>query len=142
MNVFLGYTARRFVQFVFVIVTVFLSGLMVGRTPEYLGKKVEAREMKLAMLALLCHPVIILVPAGLFAACAWGQESTSNPGPHGLSQILYEFSSSASGNGSGFEGLGDTVVLSVRFPPIEVRGCQARRGAEWPLKSSERRSRS
>jgi K+-transporting ATPase ATPase A chain len=93
---------------IFVIVGVFMTGLMVGRTPEYLGKKVEAREMKLAMFALLSHPLLILAPAGLFAACDWGAKATSNPGAHGFSQILYEFSSSSSGNGSGFEGLNDT----------------------------------
>ena len=64
---------------VYLIVGVFLAGLMVGRTPEYLGKKVEAREMKLAMLALLIHPILILVPTGLFAAIDWGTEATNNP---------------------------------------------------------------
>jgi K+-transporting ATPase ATPase A chain len=93
---------------VYLIVGVFLSGLMVGRTPEYLGKKVEAREMKLAMLALLVHPILILGPTGLFAARTWGSDAVSNPGAHGFSQILYEFSSSSANNGSGFEGLGDT----------------------------------
>ncbi len=93
---------------VYLIVAVFLSGLMVGRTPEYLGKKVEAREMKLAMLALLIHPVLILAPTGLFAVLDWGPASTSNPGAHGLSEILYEFTSSSANNGSGFEGLADT----------------------------------
>jgi K+-transporting ATPase ATPase A chain len=93
---------------VFVVVAVFLTGLMVGRTPEYLGKKVEAREMKLAMLAFLIHPLMILTPTALFAVTPWGTGATSNPGAHGLSQILYEFSSSSAGNGSGFEGLGDT----------------------------------
>jgi potassium-transporting ATPase potassium-binding subunit len=93
---------------VYLFVGVFITGLMVGRTPEYLGKKVEAREMKLAMLALLVHPILILGPTGLFAACAWGRDSTSNPGAHGYTQIMYEFSSAASGNGSGFEGLQDT----------------------------------
>jgi K+-transporting ATPase ATPase A chain len=93
---------------VYLIVGVFLAGLMVGRTPEYLGKKVEAREMKLAMLALLIHPIMVLGPTGLFAARDWGSEATSNPGPHGFSQILYEFSSASANNGSGFEGLGDT----------------------------------
>src|SRR5439155_11012447 len=90
------------------IVGVFLAGLMVGRTPEYLGKKVEAREMKLAMLALLVHPILILGPTGLFAALDWGTKSTNNPGPHGFSEILYEFSSASANNGSGFEGLADT----------------------------------
>jgi K+-transporting ATPase ATPase A chain len=93
---------------VYLITGVFLSGLMVGRTPEYLGKKVEAREMKLAMLALLVHPFLILGPTGLFAALDWGKQATNNPGPHGFSEILYEFSSSSANNGSGFEGLGDT----------------------------------
>lgn len=93
---------------VYLIVGVFLAGLMVGRTPEYLGKKVEAREMKLAMLALLIHPIMILGPTGLFAAVDWGRGATNNPGAHGFSEILYEFSSSSANNGSGFEGLGDT----------------------------------
>jgi K+-transporting ATPase ATPase A chain len=93
---------------VYLIVGVFLSGLMVGRTPEYLGKKVEAREMKLAMLALLIHPILVLGPTGLFAALPWGQQATANPGAHGFSEVLYEFSSSSANNGSGFEGLGDT----------------------------------
>src|SRR5207249_11913441 len=94
---------------VYLIVGVFLAGLMVGRTPEYLGKKVEAREMKLAMLALLIHPIMVLGPTGLFAACDWGTKATNNPGAHGFSEILYEFSSASANNGSGFEGLGDTV---------------------------------
>ena len=64
----------------YLIVGVFIAGLMVGRTPEYLGKKVEAREMKLAMLALLVHPILILMPTGLFAATDWGMKSTNNPG--------------------------------------------------------------
>src|SRR6202030_4136070 len=93
---------------VYLIVGVFLAGLMVGRTPEYLGKKVEAREMKLAMLALLIHPIMVLVPTRLFAALDWGPKATNNPGAHGFSEVLYEFSSSSANNGSGFEGLGDT----------------------------------
>src|SRR5207248_10863894 len=100
---------------VYLIVGVFLAGLMVGRTPEYLGKKVEAREMKLAMLALLVHPILILGPTGLFAAREWGTKSTNNPGAHGFSEILYEFSSASANNGSGFEGLQDTAGYYV--PP-------------------------
>lgn len=92
----------------YLVVGVFIAGLMVGRTPEYLGKKVEAREMKLAMIALLAHPILILLPTGLFAATDWGIKATNNPGAHGFSEILYEFSSSSANNGSGFEGLGDT----------------------------------
>lgn len=93
---------------IYLIVGVFLAGLMVGRTPEYLGKKVEAREMKLAMLALLVHPILVLGPTGLFAAKEWGTKATNNPGAHGFSEVLYEFSSASANNGSGFEGLGDT----------------------------------
>ena len=92
----------------YLIVGVFIAGLMVGRTPEYLGKKVEAREMKLAMIALLIHPILILMPTGLFAATDWGNKAMNNPGAHGFSEVLYEFSSSSANNGSGFEGLGDT----------------------------------
>jgi K+-transporting ATPase ATPase A chain len=102
---------------VYLIVAVFLSGLMVGRTPEYLGKKVEAREMKLAMLALLVHPFLILGPTGLFAVSDWGAKAMSNPAAHGLSQILYEFSSSSANNGSGFEGLNDTYGFNDNPDP-------------------------
>jgi K+-transporting ATPase ATPase A chain len=104
---------------VYLIVGVFLSGLMVGRTPEYLGKKVEAREMKLAMLAMLMHPILILMPSGLFAVKDWGTEATNNQAAHGLSEIVYEFSSAAANNGSGFEGLGDTQGFYVADPDKE-----------------------
>jgi K+-transporting ATPase ATPase A chain len=93
---------------VYLIVGVFLAGLMVGRTPEYLGKKVEGREMKLAMLALLIHPLMVLGPTGIFAALDWGEKSTNNPAAHGLSEVLYEFSSASANNGSEFGGLGQT----------------------------------
>jgi potassium-transporting ATPase potassium-binding subunit len=93
---------------IYLVVGVFLAGLMVGRTPEYLGKKVEAREMKLASLALLMHPLAILLPTGLFLALGWGAGAMNNPGAHGFSEVVYEFSSASANNGSGFEGLGDT----------------------------------
>jgi K+-transporting ATPase ATPase A chain len=93
---------------VYLIIGVFLAGLMVGRTPEYLGKKVEAREMKLASLALLAHPLLILIPTGLFVATDLGIKAENNPAAHGFSEVLYEFTSSSANNGSGFEGLGDT----------------------------------
>jgi K+-transporting ATPase ATPase A chain len=112
----------------YVIVAVFLAGLMVGRTPEYLGKKVEAKEVKLSMMAILIHPLVICCGAGLLAASAWGKGTVANPGPHGFSDILYEFSSAAANNGSGFEGLADNnpawnvatgiVLLIGRFPPL------------------------
>jgi len=92
----------------YLVVGVFIAGLMVGRTPEYLSKKVEAREMKLAMLALLVHPILVLMPTGYFVATDYGIKAMNNPGAHGFSEVLYEFSSSSANNGSGFEGLGDT----------------------------------
>ena len=90
---------------IYLIVGVFIAGLMVGRTPEYLGKKVEAREMKLAMLALLVHPILILMSTGYFAATNWGLKAMNNPGAHGFSEVLYEFSSASANNGSEFGGL-------------------------------------
>ena len=102
---------------VFLIIGVFFAGLMVGRTPEYLGKKVEAREMKLAMLAFLIHPLMVLLPTGLFAATDWGRKATNNPGAHGFSEVLYEFSSASANNGSGFEGLADTYGFNDNTAP-------------------------
>jgi K+-transporting ATPase ATPase A chain len=90
---------------VFLVIGIFVTGQMVGRSPEYLGRKVGAREMKLAMLALLVHPIMILGPSGLFAATPWGIDAVSNPGPHGLSQIVFQFSSSSANNGAAFDGL-------------------------------------
>ncbi len=92
----------------FLIIGVFLAGQMVGRSPEYLGRKVGAREMKLAVIALLVHPFLILGPSGLFAATGWGTGAESNPGAHGFSQIVYQFSSASANNGSAFDGLGVT----------------------------------
>ena len=102
---------------VYLIVAVFLCGLMVGRTPEYLGKKIEAREMKLAMLALLIHPILILGPTGLFCYFDWSGKSANNPGTHAFSETLYEFSSASANNGSGFEGLGDTYGFNDNPAP-------------------------
>jgi potassium-transporting ATPase potassium-binding subunit len=104
---------------IYLIVGVFIAGLMVGRTPEYLGKKVEAREMKLAMIALLVHPILILMPTGCFVATDWGLKAMNNPGAHGFSEVLYEFSSSSANNGSGFEGLGDTWGSNDSTPAPE-----------------------
>jgi potassium-transporting ATPase potassium-binding subunit len=101
----------------FLIVGVFLAGQMVGRTPEYLGRKVGAREMKLAMLALLVHPILILGPSGLFAATGWGTAAESNPGAHGFSQIVYQYSSASANNGSAFDGLGVTYGLNTNASP-------------------------
>jgi potassium-transporting ATPase potassium-binding subunit len=90
----------------YVVIGIFVAGMMVGRTPEYLGKKIGAREVKLAVLALLVHPFMILFPTGLFAATNWGLQAVSNPGAHGFSQMLYQFSSASANNGSAFDGLG------------------------------------
>jgi len=89
----------------YIIFAIFLAGMMVGRTPEYLGKKIGAREMKLATIAILIHPLMILMPSGLFAATNWGLQAISNSGAHGLSQIVYQFSSASANNGSAFDGL-------------------------------------
>ena len=97
---------------VFLIIGVFIAGQMVGRTPEYLGRKIGSREMKLAMIGLLIHPIMILWPTGIFAATGWGQKAEFNPAAHGFSEIVYEFSSASANNGSGFEGLGDTWGLN------------------------------
>ena len=104
---------------IYLIIGVFIAGLMVGRTPEYLGKKVEAREMKLAMLALLVHPILILMPTGYFAATDWGLKAMNNPGAHGFSEVLYEFSSASANNGSGFGGL--TTAWGSYDPKSPIR---------------------
>ena len=115
--------------YIFIILAVFISGLMVGRTPEFLGKKIEAREMKIAMIIALLHPFLILVGTALSTAFPeQGASTLNNPGFHGFSEILYEYTSSAANNGSGFEGLGDNnpwwnistgiVLLLSRFLPI------------------------
>ncbi|SEG69633.1 potassium-transporting ATPase subunit KdpA [Paenibacillus sp. UNC499MF] len=93
----------------YAILAVFLAGLMVGRTPEFLGRKIESREMKLIAVAILAHPLIILAPTALAFMTELGKGAVTNPGFHGISQVLYEFTSSAANNGSGFEGLADNT---------------------------------
>lgn len=115
--------------FIYIILAVFISGLMVGRTPEFMGKKIEAREMKIAMIVALFHPFLILVGTAIAAYFPEvGTSTLNNPGFHGFSEVLYEYTSSAANNGSGFEGLGDNnpfwnistgiVLLLGRFLPI------------------------
>ena len=134
-NIFGGVGVGFINMLIFVVVAVFVAGMMIGRTPEFLGKKVEAKEMKLASLALLWHPLAILVPTGV-ACYIWATTSDpatalgwlKNPGAHGFSEMLYEFTSSAANNGSGFEGLGDNTpfwniacglsMLLSRYIPI------------------------
>jgi K+-transporting ATPase ATPase A chain len=111
LNVIFGGVGVGFINmFIFIIVGVFICGMMVGRTPEYCARKVETHEMKLALLALLVHPLLILVGTAVFASTPWGAGTVLNKGAHGFSEILYEFSSAAANNGSGFEGLGDNTV--------------------------------
>ncbi|MRN54998.1 potassium-transporting ATPase subunit KdpA [Paenibacillus monticola] len=108
-NVFGGKGVGLVNMLMYAILGVFLCGLMVGRTPEFLGRKIEAREMKLIAIAILIHPLIILVPtAGAFLTNL-GNGSISNPGFHGMTQVLYEYTSAAANNGSGFEGLADNT---------------------------------
>ncbi len=137
LNAFFGGVGVGFVnKFIFIILAVFISGLMVGRTPEFMGKKIEAKEIKISILVALTHPLIILSGTAL-AAHIWVITPNAtdflkwlnNPSFHGFSEMFYEFSSSAANNGSGFEGLGDTisqfwnistgcVMLLGRFIPI------------------------
>jgi potassium-transporting ATPase potassium-binding subunit len=134
-NVFGGVGVGFINMFIFIIVAVFVAGMMIGRTPELFGKKVEAKEMKLASLALLWHPLAVLVGTAI-ACSAWATAADpgrtlgwlGNPGPHGFSEMLYEFSSAAANNGSGFEGLVDNtpfwnistglLMLLSRYIPI------------------------
>lgn len=95
----------------YAILAVFICGLMIGRTPEYLGKKIEGREMKLTALCIIIHPLLILAFSALAVGTQAGLAGITNPGFHGLSQILYEYASSAANNGSGFEGLADNSLF-------------------------------
>jgi potassium-transporting ATPase potassium-binding subunit len=134
INSFFGGVGVGFLNFyIFIILAVFISGLMVGRTPEFLGKKIEAKEMKIAMMIALLHPLLILAGTAI-ASYIYAHNPTAyaswlaNPGYHGFSEMLYEFTSSSANNGSGFEGLGDNtpfwnigcgiVMLLARYLPI------------------------
>jgi potassium-transporting ATPase potassium-binding subunit len=97
-------------MFVYILIAVFIAGMMVGRTPEYLNRRVEAREMKLAIVTVVVHGFLVLMGTAMFAVTAWGRDTLNNWGPHGFSEILYEFSSASANNGSGFEGLADNTV--------------------------------
>jgi K+-transporting ATPase ATPase A chain len=103
--IFGGVGAGMYGMLIFVVVTVFIAGLMVGRTPEYLGKKIEAYDVQLSMLYLLIFPLIILGFTAVSVLLPAGLSSLSNHGPHGLSQILYAYTSAVGNNGSAFAGL-------------------------------------
>jgi potassium-transporting ATPase potassium-binding subunit len=103
--IFGGVGAGLYGVLIFVLLSVFIAGLMVGRTPEYLGKKIEAREMKAVMLYTLIFPLIILGFSGWAAVASYGNSTVNNAGPHGLTEMLYAFTSAAGNNGSAFAGL-------------------------------------
>ncbi|HAX89052.1 MAG TPA: potassium-transporting ATPase subunit KdpA [Cyanobacteria bacterium UBA11370] len=114
--------------FIYLILTVFLTGLMVGRTPEFLGRKIEKREIILASVILLVHPIAILIPSAITLMFSDTLSGISNPQFHGISQVIYEYTSATANNGSGFEGLGDNTLwwnlstsvslLAGRYLPI------------------------
>jgi potassium-transporting ATPase potassium-binding subunit len=137
--VFGGVGSGLYGMIIFAIVAVFVAGLMVGRTPEYLGKKIEAFEMKMASLCILVPPALVLIGAAIAVSLDAGRGAVSNPGPHGFSQILYWASSVGNNNGSAFAGLGTNnlfynlaggvVMLAARFmlivPVLAIAGSLA-----------------
>jgi potassium-transporting ATPase potassium-binding subunit len=139
--VFGGVGAGLYGVLIYVVLSVFIAGLMVGRTPEYLGKKIEAYDVKMAMLVVLVFPLVILVLTGISSVEGFGTSSITNPGPHGLTQILYAFTSQAGNNGSAFGGIngntpwynasGAITMLIGRFlmiiPMLAIAGNLARK---------------
>lgn len=134
--IFGGVGAGMYGMLVYIILAVFIAGLMVGRTPEYLGKKIEAYDVKMAVLVVLIFPLVILAFAAISTASTFGTSSILNPGPHGLSEIMYAFTSQAANNGSAFAGLatntpwynvtGAITMLAGRFlmiiPTLAIAG--------------------
>lgn len=139
INAFYGGVGVGYLNFyIFIIIAVFISGLMVGRTPEFMGRKIEAREMKIASLIALLHPFLILVGTAIasyilvhYPNINWAEKPSAwlaNPSFHGFSEMLYQFTSSSANNGSGYEGLGDNsifwnvsagiIMFTGRFLPI------------------------
>jgi K+-transporting ATPase ATPase A chain len=109
-----GVGAGLYGMLLFAVITVFVAGLMVGRTPEYLGKKIEAREVKMTMLAILVLPLSMLGFTALAVVLPTGVASIHNPGPHGFSQVLYAYTSATANNGSAFGGLtGNTFFYNL-----------------------------
>jgi potassium-transporting ATPase potassium-binding subunit len=112
LNTVFGGVGAGFINvMMYVIIAVFISGLMVGRTPEFLGKKIEGKEMKLIALTLLFQPLLILGASAIALSTPLGSDSITNPGFHGLTQVIYEYTSSVANNGSGFEGLADATTF-------------------------------
>jgi K+-transporting ATPase ATPase A chain len=108
--IFGGVGAGMYGILIYVVLAVFIAGLMVGRTPEYLGKKIEAYDVKMAMLVALIFPLVILVFTGFSSVNGFGTSSITNPGPHGFTQMLYAFTSGAGNNGSAFGGLNTNTL--------------------------------
>ena len=131
---------------VFAIITVFIAGLMVGRTPEYLGKKIEAFEIKMASLVILFPPAIVLIGTAIAVCLQAGKSGVFNPGAHGFSEILYAFSSAGNNNGSAFAGLNANVpfynymlgaaMFGARYwlaiPTLAIAGSLVRKKASPP----------
>jgi K+-transporting ATPase ATPase A chain len=118
-----GVGAGLYGMLLFAIIAVFVAGLMVGRTPEYVGKKIEAREVKLTMLAILCMPLAILGFTAIAVVIPAGLSSISTPGPHGFTEVLYAYSSAAGNNGSAFAGLsGNTVFYNTTLAVAMLAG--------------------
>jgi K+-transporting ATPase ATPase A chain len=141
--VFGGVGSGLYGMIVFAIIAVFIAGLMVGRTPEYLGKKIEPYEMKIASLLILIMPIVVLGLTALAVLLDAGTSSILNPGPHGLSEVLYAYTSQGNNNGSAFAGLnantvfynvtGAVAMLISRFwlavPTLALAGALARKKA-------------
>jgi K+-transporting ATPase ATPase A chain len=139
--IFGGVGAGMYGMLIYIVLTVFIAGLMVGRTPEYLGKKIEAYDVKMAMLVALVFPLVILTFAAISSIAGFGTSSIANPGPHGLSEVIYAFTSQAANNGSAFGGLngntpwynlsGAFTMLLGRFfmiiPMLAIAGNLARK---------------
>jgi potassium-transporting ATPase potassium-binding subunit len=139
--IFGGVGAGMYGMLIYIVLAVFIAGLMVGRTPEYLGKKIEAYDVKMAMLVTLVFPLVILSFAAISSVKSFGTSSITNPGPHGLTEILYAFTSQAGNNGSAFAGLstntlwynsaGGITMLVGRFlmilPMLAIAGNLARK---------------
>jgi K+-transporting ATPase ATPase A chain len=139
--IFGGVGAGMYGMLIYIVLAVFIAGLMVGRTPEYMGKKIEAYDVKMAMLVVLVFPLVILGFSAISAVEGFGTSSILNPGPHGLSEILYSFTSQAGNNGSAFNGLntntlwyntaGGITMLAGRFlmilPMLAIAGNLARK---------------
>jgi len=139
--IFGGVGSGLYGMLVFVIIAVFIAGLMVGRTPEYLGKKIEAYEMKMASLVILIPVLLVLVGTAVAVSTPPGVATVFNPGAHGFSEVLYAFSSASNNNGSAFAGLGantpfynitlGTAMLFARYwlaiPVLAIAGSLARK---------------